>query len=258
MNKTKIDWCESSFNPISGCYHNCQYCYARGISTRFSGKLETTEKIVELDERIYGEDGRALAYPYGFKPTFHKYRLNEYVNKQRGRSIFVCSMADLFGDWIPNDWIKQIFDTCRLAKQHNYLFLTKNPKRYYELLSDGILKSEPNMWFGASVTNAEQLKIAVDAFGELPYDCKTFISVEPLLEDITLSDLWLYSCDGHFFDWVIIGAETGNRKDKVVPKKEWVKAISNDCKKYDITVFMKSSLEGIVPTLICNYPWDTN
>ena len=28
----------------------------------------------------------------------------------------------------------------------------------------------------------------------------------------------------HCFDWVIIGAETGNRKGKVVPKKEWIDA----------------------------------
>ncbi len=38
---------------------------------------------------------KAEAYPYGFKPTLHRYRLNEY-EKKGGRSIFVCSMANLF------------------------------------------------------------------------------------------------------------------------------------------------------------------
>ncbi|MFR1061782.1 MAG: DUF5131 family protein [Enterocloster sp.] len=60
-------------------------------------------------------------------PTFHKYRLNEYQNK-KSRNIFVCSMADLFGEWVPDEWIEEVFEACDNAPQHNYLFLTKNPK----------------------------------------------------------------------------------------------------------------------------------
>lgn len=35
---TKIDWCDSSWNPVTGCLHDCEYCYARGIANRFSPK----------------------------------------------------------------------------------------------------------------------------------------------------------------------------------------------------------------------------
>ena len=35
--KTKIDWCDSTWNPVTGCLHGCPYCYARGIAERFNG-----------------------------------------------------------------------------------------------------------------------------------------------------------------------------------------------------------------------------
>ena len=72
-------------------------------------------------------------YPFGFTPTFHRYRLGDPARKQRPRNIFVCSMADLFGAWVPTKWIVEVLDACLAAPQHNYLFLTKNPRRYTEL-----------------------------------------------------------------------------------------------------------------------------
>ena len=113
MNKTKIDWCDSTWNPVTGCLHGCEYCYARGIANRFGTKNQCHSfygghpvgKIHELEEpAVVTETGKKSPYPFNFEPTFHKYRLNEYQNK-KGRNIFVCSMADLFGKWIPDEWI---------------------------------------------------------------------------------------------------------------------------------------------------------
>ena len=135
MNKTKIDWCDSTWNPVTGCLHGCEYCYARSIAHRFSGGGEnwTDDKTIVLDKKMYGEEEeKAIPYPYGFIPTFHRYRLNDYIGK-KGRNIFVCSMADLFGEWVPDSWIKEVFKACENAPQHNYLFLTKNPIRYAQL-----------------------------------------------------------------------------------------------------------------------------
>lgn len=44
MNKTKIDWCDSTWNPVTGCFHGCDYCYARSIAKRFGGA--SVEKII--------------------------------------------------------------------------------------------------------------------------------------------------------------------------------------------------------------------
>lgn len=251
MNKTKIDWCDSTWNPVTGCFHGCEYCYARGIAKRFGGASEThhnetvgeecqwmTEaegKIHVLDDPIYDYDyGRKAPYPYEFDPTFHKYRLNEYQNK-KGRNIFVCSMADLFGKWVPDEWIEEVFDACKRAPQHNYLFLTKNPGRYIELEKERKLPFAHNFWFGTSVT-----KVTDKYTWFMEKKFHWFLSVEPMLEG-----LGEMAEGAPKPEWLIIGAETGNRKNKVVPKKEWLEKLVSECGKYGIPVFMKSSLENI-------------
>lgn len=245
MNKTKIDWCDSTWNPVTGCLHGCEYCYARGIANRFGCHATPDDKVsVVVHPWEDSETGRKLPYPYDFSPTFHKYRLNEYERK-KGRNIFVCSMADLFGKWVPNSWIEEVFKACEKAPQHNYLFLTKNPVRYSLLQDKEKLIKKPNMWYGNSITNKEQMEIADYETGILGGKARTFYSIEPLLEDITDSKFWKNSCGKWYMDWVIIGAETGRRKDKVAPERKWIENIVNDCKKEDIPVFMKSSLVEI-------------
>lgn len=233
MNKTKIDWCDSTWNPVTGCLHGCEYCYARGIAKRFSGGGEdwTDDKLFVLNEKVYGEESeKACPYPYGFLPTLHRYRLNDYRDK-KGRNIFVCSMADLFGEWVPDSWIYEVFEACNKAPQHNYLFLTKNPGRYEKLLN---CYMPPNMWFGWSQTGPA----GVDFSFSTHHSVHTFISIEPLLKPFEE-----YHIRG--IDWVIIGAETGRRKDKVVPKCEWIESIVEQCQAESIPVFMKSSLAEI-------------
>ena len=246
MNKTKIDWCDSTWNPVTGCLHGCEYCYARGIANRFSGGGEkwSDDNLFVLDEKFYAEESeKAEPYPYGFMPTFHRYKIDEYANK-KGRNIFVCSMADLFGEWVPDSWIEEVFTACRNAPQHNYLFLTKNPDRYVDLQDKGKLIQSNNMWYGASATNENQFIKAIRAFGDLKCSTKTFLSAEPLIEDITTTEYWNDCIISTMANWVIVGAETGRRKDKVVPERSWIRSIAFDCED-EIPVFMKSSLADI-------------
>lgn len=174
MEKTKIDWCDSTWNPVTGCYNECGYCYARRIAERFGGS-QNHANIFDLAEPVRGEDGKAKAYPYGFSPTFHRYRLEDYKDKE-GRNIFVCSMADLFGEWVPDSWIDEVFAACEKAPQHQYLFLTKNPQRYADLDRAGKLPITDNIWYGTSITNAEQMEEAAYTFGQLPSRAKTFLA----------------------------------------------------------------------------------
>ena len=236
MNKTKIDWCDSTWSPVTGCLHECEYCYARGIANRFGTKNQCHSfygghpvgKIHELEEpAVVTKTGKKSPYPFNFEPTFHKYRLNEYQNK-KGRNIFVCSMADLFGDWVPDEWIEEVFNACENAPQHNYLFLTKNPYRYEILHQKGILRKRDNMWYGYSMP-----KNGCDYWYDSQY--KTFESMEPLLEMVAVPHS----------KWTIIGAETGRRKNKVVPERKWIEHIVNKCREGNIPVFMKSSLADI-------------
>ena len=250
MKKTKIEWCDSSWNPVTGCLHECEYCYGKRIAERFGGSIETCPDgtLHELEEKFYADpstwvakQGENLfrAYPWGFDPTFHKYRLHEPQGWKEPRKIFVCSMADLFGEWVPDEWIDEVFKACEEAPQHTYLFLTKNPSRYCQLDDADKLPHKENWWFGSTWTK--------------PFDCvwdggcgttkdsfNSFLSVEPLLE--TMEPQRGIGC----FDWVIIGAESGNRKEKVTPRKEWVEYICQLADQSRAPVFMKDSLIPIV------------
>ena len=238
MDKTKIDWCDSTWNPVTGCLHDCPYCYARGISNRFgknypdySAYHNENPALHILDNPIDG-----TPYPFGFEPTFHYYRLGEYKDKKRPRNIFVCSMADLFGEWVPTDWIIDVFNACREAPQHNYLFLTKNPKRYAQLgYSEIGLPAYGNMWYGSTVTSPH-----TDIYWGKGVN--TFLSIEPILEPFGEIGSALKDSPPK---WVIIGAETGKRKNKVKPERKWVEDIVEQCRKTGIPVFMKSSLADI-------------
>lgn len=250
MDKTKIDWCDSTWNPVTGCIHECEYCYARGIANRF-GSFETidgenikvintgsTVNCIEVKEKVRSP------YPEKFTPTFHRYRLGDYENKS-GRNIFVCSMADLFGCWVPDEWIEAVFDACKKATQHNYLFLTKNPKRYVELQDNKKIIKKDNMWYGTSITDGKSLVKFANFFHNFGFGKKIFLSIEPILSDIGKTATWKEAVECYHMGWVIIGAETGSRKDKVIPKREWIERIVYDCYVNNIPLFMKSSLAEI-------------
>jgi len=235
MEKTKIDWCDSTWNPVTGCLHKCEYCYARGISNRFGG---TDSEVFDEECRQSARHelpeplmlrGKKAPYPYGFAPTLHRYRMDNYQAK-KGRNIFVCSMADLFGDWVPDEWIQEVFKACEAAPQHSYMFLTKNPWRYADLCRKGMLPTGGNMWYGYSHTGQN-----TETPGWWNDKYNVFISGEPLLGDAVPT----------LAKWVIIGAETGNRKNKVVPERNWIEDIVSDCQSKHIPVFLKTSLMGI-------------
>ena len=153
MNKTKIDWATMSWNPVTGCRHGCPYCYARRTARRFDASLEDRAALPGglhvLEDKI-----KATPYPYGFEPTLHRYRLNQPERQGEPQTVFVCSMADLFGRWVPTGWIRDVLDACQRAPQHRYLFLTKNPARYLELDQLALLPHENNYWYGSTVTRS--------------------------------------------------------------------------------------------------------
>ena len=280
--KTKIDWCDSTWNPVTGCRHGCEYCYARKIAKRFGGcwrldlqpdanwrgnvgdrklmgdyarhsdgRLHVLDEP-EIERAVFdppsGYRGKAKPYPYYFDPTFHRYRLEEPKRWKKPRTIFVCSMADLFGDWVPDEWIAEVFMACEAAPQHRYLFLTKNPKRYVDLYEKDILRVRDFFWYGTTITRANEPFF----FSQMPDDNPhTFCSIEPILEPVgTMQEMP---------DWVIVGAETGNRRGKVVPQKEWIDEIAAECKRHRKPLFMKDSLRDLMgDDFKQEFPWEVD
>ena len=247
--KTKIDWADSSWNPVTGCLHGCEYCYARKIAERFGareiydpecqcqrhlierGMLKGTGKPLELDYpwKQKNKDGSITnaAYPFGFEPTFHRYKLDEPQHWKK-------------------PWIGQVFEACEAAPQHRYLFLTKNPKRYVELYGNGILRVRDSFWYGSTIMGANEPFF----FSRVPDDNPhTFCSIEPIREPLGAMQVMP--------EWVIVGAETGTRKGKIVPQKEWIDEIAAECKRCRVPIFMKDSLREIMgDDFRQEFPWE--
>lgn len=292
--RTKIDWCDATWNPVTGCLYGCGYCYARRIAERFGareiydpecqcqrhlverGMLTGTGKPLELDYpwKQKNKDGSITnaAYPFGFAPTFHRYKLDEPQRWKKPRTIFVCSMADLFGEWVPDEWIKQVFEACEAAPQHRYLFLTKNPTRLCKMASaykirrwnekhEGkphpqteayaqtlSLPSHDNWWFGSTLDSKNAWRFQGDNH------FNTFMSIEPLREFMDVG-LGSFGSD----EWVIIGAETGNRKGRIIPKREWVENIVEAAQITGMKVFMKESLRDLMGAdFRQEFPWEVS
>jgi protein gp37 len=237
--------------------------------------VDEPHPVYELSEPVRHDfhGNKREPYPYGFQPTFHRYKLDEPQHWKKPRTIFVCSMGDMFGNWVPDEWIKQLFEACEAAPQHRFLFLTKNPGRYCHLERAGIMPKGDNFWFGATfdhsnwpghdgpheipgrpTTFALHGKMVHDA-GDFYYPAypekNRFVSFEPLLYDIGAH------IGSTGAQWHIIGAETGNRKGKVATQREWVEHIVEYSDKNHIPVFMKESLRGLMgDDFRQEFPWE--
>ena len=246
MNKTKIDWATASWNPLTGCRHGFPDCYARRTAHRFDNGMEDPAPLPcglhVLEEKI-----EAAMFPYGFEPTLHRYRLDQPERTKGPQNIFVCSMSDLFGKWVPLFWIRDVLDACQRAPWHRYLFLTKNPDRYLELDHLALLPHGENFWYGSTVVSKD-----MDAMYQIPWaNINAFWSMEPLLEPVPMEDMEVIP------QWVILGAETGNRKDKVIPRREWVDQITAFCAENEIPVFYKGNLREHFQDLPASaFPWE--
>jgi protein gp37 len=197
--RTKIEWTDWSLNPIKGkCKIGCPYCYAIRMYNRFKWNPD-----VKLDLNVFN-------------------RLPKKPSK-----IFLCSTHEMFGDWIPDEWIRAILSKVAEFPQHTFLILTKYPLRCSKFTFPN------NVWLGVTVEN--QLK--TDRIAVLKcLNVKTkFVSFEPLHSSIeyNLSNI----------DWVIIGSETGNRAGKIVPKKEWIENLIFLSRGWECKIFMKNNLK---------------
>ena len=210
MNTNIIDWSKHSWNPISGCTKTstgCKNCYAYRIA-------------LELQKQ--GKE----KYKNGFKPTCHPSLLREPLKWKKSKRVFVNSMSDLFHKAVSDSFIKKIFNTMRLAPQHQFYALTKRSERLYSMRDD--LDWQDNIWMGVSVETSDFF-YRIDHLRVTGAAIK-FISIEPLLgplPNIDLTDI----------DWVIVGGESGRGARPI--KEEWVVDIRDQCIAAGVPFFFK-------------------
>lgn len=243
MKPSRNEIADKSWNPITGCKYNCPYCKAKKIALYFSGDVrlnmaspqcEHTESgCTILESKFVSSSGSTLSHPFRFRPTYHRYRLSHPKETKNGYNVLVGDMGEIFGEWIPDEWIKEIMDACIEGYWNNYLFLTKNPKRYLELDGKGILPDGENFWYGVTITKPD------DPIVELAGK-NVWLNFEPLRGGFG-TELELYGAA-----WVVIGADELKWKGNIKPRKKWIVEIAQKATLAGIPVFMKENLRGIV------------
>ena len=160
------------WSPVEGCLNGCEYCYARK----------------ELAQ--YGKS---------FEPIFYKERLSE-VAKMRIGVHFVTHYCDLMGDWVPAEWIEKVIAECKALPRHTFLFISKNPKRYWEFVWPG------NCILGVTVESPNEFHRA-EAILRLPY--RKMCSIEPIMGSFE-------GYNFNQFELVVIGAVTGQKHKSLI------------------------------------------
>lgn len=249
MSKTKIEWAEQVWNPVTGCTKvsaGCKNCYAERYFERFGGGREFSEVQCHPD------------------------RLNIPLRRKKPTVYFVNSMSDLFHEDVPDDAIELIFGCMAASEQHKFLVLTKRPDRCVQWISaqnveslsidgtdlvsrqeavgritksffspdDAIYPEEthlfefpsPNIWLGVSIEDQSTAEDRLPILVQIPA-AHRFVSCEPMLGTIDLSK-WIGN-----LDWVICGGESGPGARPMHP--DWARSLRDQCKASGVPFFFK-------------------
>ena len=206
--KSKIEWTDRVWNPITGCTkisEGCQNCYAERMAKRLAGRCG------------YDEDDP-------FRVTIHRDRLRQPYTWVKPARVFVCSMGDLFHKDIPMASIYEIWRIMGSNKKHTFIVLTKRPERMRSLIAG----HETHIWLGVTCENQrtadERIPILLGIQSAV-----SFVSCEPMLGPIHLG--------GYRPDWVICGGESGPKRRPFNP--DWARDLRDQCKQASVPFFMK-------------------
>lgn len=232
MNRTKIEWCDYTWNPVSGCSGpngvRCPYCYAARLAHRFHRS---------------------------FEPTFHRERLEEPGQVKQPSKIFVCSAGDLFDPTISFEQIAQVYAVMWIHERHTFQVLTKRPERaleFYRQWSRWFKVTPPalpNVWLGVTAEDQAAADERIPLLLQTPAAVK-FVSCEPLHGFVDLREWfpphdwpglpWGTSSSNPSLLWVIVGAQTGAGAKP--PSMFWVWNIVDQCKAAGVPVFVKNNV----------------
>ena len=247
--RTHIEWTDATWSPVTGCTKvsaGCEHCYIeRTPPFRMNGR--------KFDQPgIGGTTGVQL----------HPDRLWKPVTWRKPRKVFVCSMADLFHDDVPDEYIAKVFAVMARTPQHTFQVLTKRHARMRSLLSSQNFENEamfelryplsmtsqsgplpswplPNVWLGVSAEDQQRADLRIPALLETPAAVR-WVSAEPLLGAINFRP-WFWSADRDEvlpgLDWLVVGGESGPGARPMHP--QWARGIRDQCEEAGVPFLFK-------------------
>lgn len=234
MSKSKIEWTDRTWNPVTGCTkvsQGCKNCYAERMYDRFHG---------------HGSFKNVIC---------HEDRLNQPLKWKEPSLVFVNSMSDLFHEDVPFEFIDSCFIVMAESKRHTFQILTKRPARLIEYLKTSLLEENwplSNVWLGVSVEDQKNAEERIPLLLQVPAAIR-FLSCEPLLGPVNISS-WFYpkelvgmevrSYDGdqqsylkQDIHWVITGGESGPAARPMHP--DWARFLRDQCAAAGVPFFFK-------------------
>ncbi len=248
--RTKIEWTEAVWNPVTGCSkvsQGCKNCYAERMTARLQ-EMET--------EKYAAGFGQVVCHPEDLEIPLKRKKPTVY---------FVNSMSDLFHPDVPFEFIDQVFAVMALTPQHTYQVLTKRPDRmrkyllyirdekinplYRAMLKMEVLKKYGiygyenyyplrNVWLGVSVEDQGTADERVPVLLECPAAVR-FVSYEPALGPVSLDQWFMPSKSEELWgvDWVICGGESGPGARPMHP--DWARRVRDECQWLGVPFFFK-------------------
>lgn len=247
--KSKIQWTDATWNPITGCSvvsPGCTNCYAM--------KLAGTRMRHHWSRKGLTDDSKAGPVWNG-EVRLNEEWLDQPLRWRKPRMVFVCAHGDLFHKSVPDEWIEDVFDVMNKAHWHRFQVLTKRPERMREFMSHAPWPL-PNVWLGVSVEDQQRADERIPHLLATPA-AKRFVSYEPALGPVNFWSDANYPLPGggtgSAFDWgngvnwIIVGGESGPgaRPFDIA----WVRSTIEQCRAAGVSCFVKQLGQNPV------HPW---
>lgn len=265
MKDSKIEWCDHTFNPWSGCTKvspGCAHCYAESLSKRTGS----------LGKWGHGAERKRTGVANWLQPVLWNKKAARCVHLitkancpyccslPRPR-VFCASLADWLDDEVPAEWLSDLLDLIHQTPNLDWLLLTKRPQNFLERMrvsrleprhwhgwrSDWLAGYPPkNIWIGTTVEDQQRADERIPLLRQIPAAVR-FLSCEPLLGPVNLFTAATIGGDVNeadprrigqrWLDWVICGGESGPGSRPMHP--DWARSLRDQCAAADVPYFFK-------------------